>query len=598
MDFQVGGSRGSRRLRSILIPVAIVATLTMAVAAPAQATPNVAKAWGRNSSGQLGDGTGPGKSGPEKCAPPEQPSCSTVPVAVSGVNGAIAVSGGGSFSLALLGNGTVEAWGEGEEGQLGNGTNETSDVPVAVSGLTGVTEVSAGGFHSLALLSNGTVMAWGSGGFGQLGNGKTENSAVPVAVSGLSGVTAIAAGGLHSLALLSNGTVMAWGRGANGQLGNGKTENSAVPVEVSGLTGVTAVSAGELYSLALLSNGTVMAWGRGANGQLGNGKTENSAVPVAVSGLSGVTGISGGNGEFALALLGNGTVMAWGENSFGQLGDGTSTGPETCGTFPPVPCSKTPVAVSGLNEVSTVSAGAGHSLALISNGTVEEWGSNGNGQLGDGTSIGPESCGFEACSTTPLEVSNMAGAKGSAAGGRHSLAFGPPPTVTAVKPKKGPAGGGTTVVITGTDLTGAQAVNFGSTGASSFTVNSATSITAASPAEPAGRVDVTVTTTWGTSPSSLVDRFRVSPTVTGLSPNGGPAAGGTTVTVTGSGFATGTTATRFRFGRTLATSVNCTSTTTCTVMSPVHPAGTVDVKAIVNHVASPRNRPADQFTYN
>jgi hypothetical protein len=110
-------------------------------------------------------------------------------------------------------------------------------------------------------------------------------------------------------------------------------------------------------------------------------------------------------------------------------------------------------------------------------------------------------------------------------------------------------------------------------------------------------VDVMVTTTWGTSPISSADRFTFRPTVTKVTPDHGSSAGGTSVTVTGTGFALGTTATKFGFGSAKATSVNCTSTTTCTVVSPAHEAGTVDVKAIVNKVSSPRNRPGDQFTY-
>ena len=131
-------------------------------------------------------------------------------------------------------------------------------------------------------------MAWGCNDSGQLGNGTTTDSDVPVAVSGLGGVTAIAAGADHSLALLSDGTVMAWGYNGSGQLGNGTTTDSDVPVAVSGLSGtVTAIAGGGTHSLALLSDGTVMAWGRNGSGQLGNGTTTDSHVPVAVSGLSG-----------------------------------------------------------------------------------------------------------------------------------------------------------------------------------------------------------------------------------------------------------------------------------------------------------------------
>jgi hypothetical protein len=256
---------------------------------------------------------------------------------------------------------------------------------------------------------------------------------------------------------------------------------------------------------------------------------------------------------------------------------------------------------SNLGEVTALAAGGDHSLALLQGETVVAWGINVGGQLGDATSEGPEHCSpfVLPCSAIPVAVSQLADVKGIAAGAEHSLAFGgPPPAVTGVKPTRGPASGGTKVTITGTDLAGATAVRFGSTSASSFKVTSPTSITAVSPAEKAGSVDVTVTTTWGTSPTSSVDRFSFTPTVTGVSPSSGPAAGGTSVTVTGSGFTLGTTTTRFRFGVTRATSVNCTSTTACTVISPAHEAGTVDVRAIVKGLISPTNRPADQFTYN
>jgi hypothetical protein len=172
------------------------------------------------------------------------------------------------------------------------------------------------------------------------------------------------------------------------------------------------------------------------------------------------------------------------------------------------------------------------------------------------------------------------------------------PVVEKLSPTKGPVGGGTTVTVTGKNLTGATAVKFGATAATSFTVKSDTSITAVSPAEPAGKVDVTVTTPKGTSAVSLKDRFTFTPAVTGLSPTAGSTAGGTTVTVMGTGFSVVKGATAFKFGSTLGSAVNCTATTKCTVMSPAHAAGQVDVKATVNKVGSPKNAPGDQFTYS
>jgi hypothetical protein len=173
-----------------------------------------------------------------------------------------------------------------------------------------------------------------------------------------------------------------------------------------------------------------------------------------------------------------------------------------------------------------------------------------------------------------------------------------PPTLTKLAPTKGPVSGGTTVTITGTNFVGTEAVRFGGGAATGFVVNSATKITAVSPAEPAGTVDLTVTTSGGTTAITTVDHFKFTPTITSVSPNSGATTGATTVAITGAGFALGTTATKFKFGTTLSKSVNCTSTTECTAVTPAHAAGTVDVHAVVNKVTSPKNAPVDQFTYN
>jgi hypothetical protein len=141
-------------------------------------------------------------------------------------------------------------------------------------------------------------------------------------------------------------------------------------------------------------------------------------------------------------------------------------------------------------------------------------------------------------------------------------------------------------------------IKFGASNATSFTVQSPTSITATSPAEAAGTVDVTVTTGGGASATGKVDQFKVVPTVVGLSPNAGSKLGSTTVTITGAGFALGTTATKFKFGTTLSKSVNCTSTTECTAVTRHMLSATVDVKATVNKASSAKNSPADHFTYN
>jgi alpha-tubulin suppressor-like RCC1 family protein len=561
--------------------------------------------WGANASGQLGDGN---------------TNESDVPVTVSGLKYVTSVAAGERHSLALLSNGTVVAWGADASGQLGDGETTMSDLPVAVEVLTGVKAITAGDNHSLALLSNGTVMAWGGNEQGQLGDGNTNESDVPVAVKGLTGVTAISAGGEHSLALLSNGTVMAWGGNGHGQLGDGHTNDSDVPVAVKGLAGVTAVAAGGEHSLALLSNGTVMAWGGDEYGQLGNSTVEAveeeriSDVPVAVSGVSGVTAITAG-ARHSLALLSNGTVMAWGENEYGELGDGSIARSD-----------EVPVAVSGLSGVAGISAGGLHDLAYGEPIPTVTSVSPGTGSSAGGTSVSVTGIDFtgatavrfgassatsftvnsptsitavspaETAGTVDVTVTTPAGTSPTGSADRFSYLS--PPTVEKLSTTSGPAAGGTAVTITGSNLEGATSVSFGSSSATSFTVNSATSITALSPAETAGTVYVTVTTPIGTSTISRHDRFKLTPAVESVAPNTGSTAGGTTVTIAGAGFAPGTTATSFKFGSKRATAVDCTSSTSCTVLAPAHAAGTVEVTATVSKLKSPGNPPGDQFTYD
>ncbi len=384
----------------------MLAVCMIAGASTAVASIGPVVGWGDNQHGLLGnDSTGP----------------SEVPVAARlGLPVGVAVTAvatGPNHSLALLSNDTVMAWGENAYGQLGDDGTVSSEVPVSVQlpslplGVT-VAAISAGANQSLMLLSNGTVFAWGENAYGQLGDGNTSNSAVPVPVCAvgqtlctptndeLTGVTAISAGADDALALLSNSTVVAWGENGFGQLGDGSETNRYAPVPVCAvgksscsnaggeLTGVAEISAGTTHSLARMSsNSSVVAWGWNLYGQLGDGSTTKSNEPVAVCAvgkhsctptneeLTGVTQISAG-GFFSLALLSNETAVAWGHNYIGELGDKTDTGPELCAAS--FPCSEVPVAVSGLSKVTAVSAGGGNgteaAMALLSNGQVEQWG--------------------------------------------------------------------------------------------------------------------------------------------------------------------------------------------------------------------------------
>jgi alpha-tubulin suppressor-like RCC1 family protein len=240
----------------------------------------------------------------------------------------IAIAMGDYHSLALKSDGTVWAWGANYLGQLGDGTTTASLVPKQIlsSSLSEVIAITAGYYHSLALKSDGTVWTWGKNSNGQLGDGTTTNILVPKQV--LSGVIAIAAGAFYSLALKSDGTVWGWGYNSDGELGDGTTTASLVPKQIlsSSFSGVIAIATGTYHSMALKSDGTVLAWGSNSNGQLGDGATTDSLVPkqISSSSLSGVNAIAAG-AYHSLALKSDGKVWAWGNNYSGQLGDGTTT---------------------------------------------------------------------------------------------------------------------------------------------------------------------------------------------------------------------------------------------------------------------------------
>jgi len=371
--------------------------------------------WGRNDSGQLGIGS---SSGPSTC---RGVACSRVPVSVRLPKGAaiVAVAAGGEDTLALTAAGAVYAWGDDGSGQLGIGSSTGPDLcgsepcataPVRVHLPAGVrvAAVATGGSTALALTTTGAVLAWGDNALGQLGIGSATGpstcangdacSDVPlrVHVRGRS-VAAVSSGGSHEVALTTGGRVLAWGNNASGQLGVDSKRGpdscpgpTPVPCSVSPTsvrlaprTRIVTVAAGFLNSLAVTTRGAVLSWGDNTAGQLGIGTNHGPSrceglpcaiVPVPVrlpSAVRAVAVASGGYDE--LALTGAGAIMAWGDNGYGELGVGTSSGPQKCvidGLYDY--CSKTPIPVVGpggsglLTAVSMIAAGGEHNLAVRS----------------------------------------------------------------------------------------------------------------------------------------------------------------------------------------------------------------------------------------
>ena len=408
--------------------------------------------WGGDSAGEIGNGA-------QQSDPIERPT------AVVGIATATQVVTGGRHTCALLADGTVECWGSGSDGQLGNGDMKDSPVPVAVTGITAATQISADGDHSCALLADGTVSCWGHSSRLDPITGHVSDTAVPFHVAGVANATQITAGSSHDCALLRNASVLCWGFGESGQLGNGQKPVYSGPVEVVLGDAVAQVSADGGHTCALLTDDTVSCWGTETLAGVPEGV---SATPVPVPGIATALRLSTGN-VHACAVLREGAIDCWGNDSVGQLGNGSpdvsidfgagttyastarvvnlprvgqvtagvaqlcaviDTGGADCWGFndqralgQPSALDSTlvPLAVPApaSNGATQISAGISafshedHTCARLGDGTVACWGANDSGQLGNGT-MTP--------SAGPALVGGIATAVQVAAGGRHSCA--------------------------------------------------------------------------------------------------------------------------------------------------------------------------------
>lgn len=280
----------------------------------------------------------------------------------------------------------IAAWGANDAGQLGDGTLHERHTPAPLSSIHSVTALADGGLHSLALRSDGGVWSWGGNDAGQLGDADGARDA-PAAVPGVSDATAVAAGFAFSLALRGDGSVWSWGANDTGQLGRGTLGDAAVPTPAAtSIANASAVAAGYGFALALRRDGSVLAWGDNTYGQLGRdlGNVAADERPTAVPGIANAVAVAAA-GWTGYALLADGSVRAWGYGGLGELGDGLlhdgAAHPDSVDT---------PVTVAGvdgsgtLGDVAQVAGGTDHALALRRDGTVVGWGFNQDGQIGTG----------------------------------------------------------------------------------------------------------------------------------------------------------------------------------------------------------------------
>jgi alpha-tubulin suppressor-like RCC1 family protein len=329
-------------------------------------TSGSAYCWGYNAFGQLGDGTMIDR---------------ITPVAVSGGLTFEAVSAGSWHTCGVTTSGSAYCWGRNAGGQLGDGTTTDRYDPVAVVGGLGFVAADAGvndtpSSHTCGLTTGGSARCWGRNDYGQLGDGTKISRTTPVTVSGGLTFEAVSAGRHHTCGVTSSGTAYCWGRNRFRQLGDSTSSDRTAPVAVSGGLTFETVSAGFYHTCGVTSIGSAYCWGHNEVGELGDGNggpMTYRATPVAVSGGITFEAVSAGK-QHTCGVTSSGSAYCWGWNFYGQVGDGTTIDRST------------PVAVSGGLTFEAVSAAQwGHACGVTSRGSAYCWGNNAFGQLGDGT---------------------------------------------------------------------------------------------------------------------------------------------------------------------------------------------------------------------
>ena len=354
------------------------------------------KCWGTDASGELGRPSIANRACVSRSGVGAKHSCIKTPTTVDlgDGNSATAIALGENYGCAILDDGPLKCWGSNLRGRLGLGDSLSRNSPTDVNLGSGkrAIDISTGGQHMCAILDDGALKCWGENADGQLGNGGNTLQRNPVAVTLADNkdVVVVSAGNSHTCAVFNDGTLACWGANYEAQLGDGSTSVRNVPTQVTFADNKTAltVGAGKRHTCAILNDNSLVCWGRNEEGQLGVGSSSNQVctssniacikTPAAVDLGTDRTAKSIAMGEYhTCAILDDNSVKCWGQNAYGQVGDGSTTQRDT------------PVAVSlpaGRTAVS-IHAGWENTCAILDDNSVFCWGENLYGQLNDGTTI-------------------------------------------------------------------------------------------------------------------------------------------------------------------------------------------------------------------
>jgi alpha-tubulin suppressor-like RCC1 family protein len=317
--------------------------------------------WGRNVVGVLGIG--------------ETGGLRDTPTAVVSGPEFLSFSGGASHACGLASDGAAYCWGQGQFGALGTGSTQGRTVPSPVAGGHTFQSISAGiAVHTCGLTHSGKALCWGGNTKGQLGNPliSVSSSLLPTEAAIDSGAVSLVVGGSHSCALMGDGSAYCWGSNSFGQLGNGTSNPfpNPAPSLVAGGVPFTSLALGSNHTCGLSATGAAWCWGQNTEGQIGDGTFQDRLVPVAVAGGHTFVSVSAGH-VHTCGLTATGRAYCWGNNQYGQLGDLSSTERPT------------PVAVVGGLSFSKLALGRNHSCGLTLDGSTFCWGRNDGGELGN-----------------------------------------------------------------------------------------------------------------------------------------------------------------------------------------------------------------------